>query len=177
MKDNVRSDPQKAVADFMATVAKADGCSRARRCSMVEYEETKSPKNLQGKGCCPGQTGHHLIPEEMVGNGCPGYDHEKAPTICVEGTTNTHGSHGAIHGNLQSRVADYRSSWFGGEELDYDDARNLAVKSFYDTFPESMCSRKCLIAQLDKYYKTKCTKNMKAAAGTAGGATTTGNKR
>lgn len=178
---NVRNDPQKAAADFMSMAAKADGCARARRCAMVPYGKTDS---LTGQGCCPGQTGHHLIPEEMVAAGCPGYVHADAPTICVEGTNNSHGSHGAIHRNLSKIVQNQKDGYAlfgGGEQIGYKKARNMAIESFYDTFPESLCDEKCLKAQLDGYYKNKCTGNMKAAAGTAGGtpspSTSTGKNR
>lgn len=160
-----RSDPQKAVADFMSTAARVNGCARARRCGMVAYKDVES---LKGNGCCPGQTGHHLIPKEMVGDGCPGYDHETAPTVCVEGTNNTHGSHGQVHAALKGVMTNhYRNG--GNSGINYPTAKKMAMGSFYKTFPESGCSRKCLEAQLDGYYKNKCTKTMTAASGSAGG--------
>jgi hypothetical protein len=60
-----RSDVD-AAAD--SATAKADPCLNARKCQLVPYSATsnhkKSGKPKQG-GCCPGQTGHHLLPDGM----------------------------------------------------------------------------------------------------------------
>ncbi len=98
-------------ADVMAEHAEDSPCLKARKCLLVPYKDTeKNGKSLDEslgdkRGCCPGQTGHHLIPkawlitddERPANNSCTKYNHGQAPTVCVEGTTQNHGSHGKIH--------------------------------------------------------------------------------
>ena len=68
---NLPEDRQKKIAkDVMETVQTAYGsanpCMRARKCFLVPYSKTKTAaSNLAGKGCCPGQTGHHVLPDAM----------------------------------------------------------------------------------------------------------------
>ena len=160
-----KDDPQKAVADFMTAAGKLNPCVRARRCSLVPKNKANS---LSGAGCCPGQTGHHLIPDAAVkGAGCPGYDYDKAPTVCAEGTGNSHGgSHQKLHDGLERRMNDFKRG-SGRDSMPYEKYRDRAVSSFYETFPESRCDRKCLIAQLDDHYK--CSgKDLKAVSGKGG---------
>ena len=103
-------NPHKAHANAMSLMAQLDPCVRARKCMLVPYENTTgTPKAVaqanHGNGCCPGQTGHHILPNAMVEPAnCPGYDYDKAPTICLEGTKNLegHGSHGMAHTKLGS---------------------------------------------------------------------------
>jgi len=105
-----------AEAMSMASHAQSDDCLKARRCMLVPYE----PKGKQS-GCCPGQTGHHLVEagsfftkgrgvkrsaagddkmldlaRNMVGEG-ENYTAAGAPCICVEGTNQYHGTHGLMH--------------------------------------------------------------------------------
>lgn len=145
-----KSDPQKAIADFMAGVAKLNPCMRARRCSLVPYAKTGG---TSGDGCCPGQTGHHLIPDAAVKDaGCPGYDYAKAPTVCAEGTGNSHGgSHQRLHSRLKTHLKDY-SDATGSSNISYKQFRDYAIETFYETFPESGCTKNCLKAQLDAHY-------------------------
>ncbi|MDC6258437.1 HNH/endonuclease VII fold toxin-2 domain-containing protein [Ralstonia solanacearum] len=161
----VRNDPQKAVADFMMAAAKLNPCVRARRCSLVPYGKTDS---LTGHGCCPGQTGHHLIPDSAVkDSGCTGYNYKEAPTVCAEGTGNSHGgSHQMLHDKLDTQMRHYQKET-RRDSMSYEDYRNHAITTFYETFPESRCDRKCLKAQLDAHYK--CSKDLKAVSGKGGG--------
>lgn len=49
-------------------MAKKDPCLNARKCQLVPYSSTSSHKktdNPKQGGCCPGQTGHHLLPDGM----------------------------------------------------------------------------------------------------------------
>ncbi len=116
----------------------------------------------------PGQTGHPPIPDSAVkDSGCTGYNYKEAPTVCAEGTGNSHGgSHQMLHDKLEKRMRDHvennRSS-----SMSYESYRNHAIMIFYETFPESRCDRKCLRAQFDAHYK--CPKDLKAVSGKGGG--------
>ena len=69
------------------------------------------------RDCCPGQTGHHLVPDAMMRPGpgqrrvqgnsnCIGYDEKKAPTVCVEGAGANTGSHATIHTVTEAEIAE-----------------------------------------------------------------------
>lgn len=168
--DAAKMSPTQAMATGMGVLSRFNACTRARRCILVTYDETKAPKNLNGKGCCPGQTGHHILPDEMTKGGrCPGYDKNSAPTVCVEGTNNNNGSHGLIHKAMAIMIKDHTSGLFGSNTLSYEKARDYGIRSIRDTFPESQCSRKCLKTQLDSYYRSKCNQDLPAVSGSSGG--------
>jgi hypothetical protein len=168
LKENLLKTPpntkgaQAQMSDWQRTAATTDKCTRARKCMLVPMEETDDRSKAKDKtkdeitkGCCPGQTGHHLIPgaffEKSRGaSGCSKYKYEKAPVVCAEGTTDTHGSHGAAHGAMNKAASKAMNA---SEMLSYEDARDAAIVSHAKTFPFSTCSRKCLQAQLDKYHK------------------------
>lgn len=146
---------------------------------MVPYGKTDTATSLGGDGCCPGQTGHHVIPEEAV-ESCEGYNHAGAPTVCVEGTNNANGTHGKVHGDLYDRIDDYKKGGFFSsprETISYGNLRDMGIASVQSIFPESKCDTKCLRAQLDAFYKDKCKKPMKAAAGVPGGGSGDQNRR
>jgi hypothetical protein len=170
-QDAQNMSPTDVMATGMGILSRLNPCTRARRCLLVPYRNTSTAKSLNGGGCCPGQTGHHVIPEEAA-KSCSGYNHGGAPTICVEGVNNTNGTHGKAHDNLSKGVKKYKEgSWFGGtrDTISYEDMRDLGIDSVKDTFPESSCDKKCLKAQLDAYYNDKCKNDMPAAAGVSGG--------
>lgn len=52
------------MADIQTAYAAADPCLRARKCMLVPFSKDGAAK-WAGKGCCPGQTGHHLLPDAM----------------------------------------------------------------------------------------------------------------
>jgi len=153
------------VADWQRTAATLNACTRARKCMLVPMEDTydqsggMSPGKISDKGCCPGQTGHHLIPgsyfsKNRGSEGCPGpYKYKEAPVVCAEGANDVHGSHGAAHKAMSiksKKVMDKTT-----EKLSYEDARDAAVKSHIEAFPLSMCDPDCISSQLDKYHKEK----------------------
>ena len=171
MANRASMSPTDLMGNAMGVLSRLNPCTRARRCSLVPYRNTNTTMSLKGHGCCPGQTGHHVIPEEAVGS-CVGYSHGAAPTICVEGTTNANGTHGKVHEDMARQIEDYKKPGFlGGEKntITYGKIRDIGIESVVKTFPESKCDKKCLRAQLDAYYKEKCKKPMKPAAGVAGG--------
>ncbi len=168
--DNIANKtPTDLMADGMGVLSRLDPCTRARRCMLVPYDKTQTATSLGGSGCCPGQTGHHVLPDEMTKNGnCPGYEHGEAPTVCVEGANGSNGSHGRIHRNMSERIRRHTRGLFGNPDaISYTKARDLGIRSMEDTFPESKCDSKCLRAQLDAYYKKKCTKPLPPLAGVA----------
>ena len=176
MAQEAKENPQKAMANLMSILARINPCTRARRCILPKYTDTTLPKALKGKGCCPGQTGHHLLPGEMFRNNpnCPKYTdqkHEQAPVICVEGTSNDFdtGTHGAMHKKFDKKIQEHRKgTWLSGkrETISYEQAREMAISTVMTTFPESGCNPKCLRAQLDEFYKNMCKPNqLKAKSG------------
>lgn len=171
--DNIAGkSPTDLMADGMGVLSRFGACTRARRCMLVSYDSTKTAASLGGNGCCPGQTGHHVLPDEMTKNGnCPGYEHGNAPTVCVEGTNGGNGSHKMIHKKMSEGINAHIDDFFFGSKdaISYNKARDLGIASLQQTFPESKCDPKCLRAQLDAYYKKKCTKPLPPVAGVSTG--------
>jgi len=148
---------QAVVSDMMYGAAEMNPCIRARRCALVPYNQTENPASSRGNGCCPGQSGHHLLPSAMF-DGCDDYKESKAPTICVEGTNNTHGSHGVIHGKMNDILEDKFPKTPKGAPIPKDKAIDSGAESVEKAFPESKCNKECLKAQLKAYYDNlKCT--------------------
>lgn len=159
--------PSELMADGMGVLSRLNACTRARRCLLVPYGKTGAEDSLGGAGCCPGQSGHHVLPDEMTKDGrCTGYTKGGAPTVCAEGANNSNGSHGMLHQSLDRQIKDHKGlPIFGGDTLSYGKARDMGVKSIQQTFPESKCDAACLRAQLDAYYKNKCTSALPAVSG------------
>jgi len=126
-----------------------DPCLRAMRCMLVPYSPDKG-----GQRCCPGQTPHHLV-EKASFNGVPGttsYNANKAPCICVEGTSWHLGSHAMMHtvqGNLTQKAMKRNKS----DKVTFKQAKKSGSKAASKVFPESGCRQKCIEAQLDKGHK------------------------
>lgn len=149
--------------DAMTGMAAANACLRARKCKLVPYKATENPASKKGDGCCPGQTGHHVIPDAAA-NSCPGYNHDEAPTICLEGTSNNHGSHGLAHQNLKKTMADYNGAGQPPKPISFGDMQKKSLDALGPMIIG--CSRTCLIAQLKAYYGD--CKTMVAHSGTSG---------
>jgi hypothetical protein len=151
--------------DMLATL---NDCTRARKCNLVPYKGEAG--NLIGQkgnskveaanagGCCPGQTGHHLIPEASLKQQCPNYNHSMAPTVCVEGFSQNHGSHKRAHEALaaQHRIKLKGKKVAADGTMSMDDAIDSGAKSHKDAFPLSNCSEACIKEQLENYYKKMC---------------------
>ncbi|UXH80625.1 HNH/endonuclease VII fold toxin-2 domain-containing protein [Roseateles amylovorans] len=156
-----------AMASTQAGIAYANPCIKARKCMLIPYKDTD--KTAQGNGCCPGQTGHHVLPDAMFYKYAPEthpktgkvsmkkgghrdcwkkYKHGDAPTICLEGTTNraTNGSHGIAHKVTNEFIADHRSA----QSMSYETASTEISKLLGTPFG---CNPDCIKAQLDAYYK------------------------
>lgn len=143
------------MADTMDVLAQINTCTRYRKCMLVPYRNKFGGGQVESAnngGCCPGQTGHHIIPDALTKNGaCPGYKKGDAPTVCVEGTGHDHGSHKRIHDSMDlalSKMADHTT-----KKISTDGAINAAVASHMAAFPLSKCNPLCIKAQLEAYYK------------------------
>jgi len=168
--ENASELSQREVADLQDALAVVDPCLRARKCMLVEFKTADSQakkdvnksKNMDHNGgCCPGQTGHHLMQDSYFtktgirgskkAGVCPGgYNIDKAPVVCVEGSGNqSGGSHQRIHTNSDGAAATVK------DNFTYENARDASVKALQKTYPLSLCSKKCIRSQLDKYYKDK----------------------
>lgn len=142
------------VSDMMKGAAKMNDCIRKRKCLLIRFNRTKKhPKD--GTGCCPGQTGHHVLPSAMFA-GCSAYKEDAAPTICAEGTTNTHGSHGDTHRLLKGilgKLEDPQGNLIPqGAPITKDQAIEAGALSVKKSFPESGCDPDCIKAQLKAFY-------------------------
>jgi NTP pyrophosphatase (non-canonical NTP hydrolase) len=173
------------LADVQADYGLVNKCIRARKCLLVPYSDTKSgckspssakdcskgqpkPTREQKKqrGCCKGQTGHHLMPDSyftkkgkrgVADKGiCKGYSECDAPTVCVEGAGHSHGSHGKLHDatDKAAKKAAKDNPTFG-----YKQARDACIDAHKATFPLSFCKEDCLKEQLDAYYDCACEDN------------------
>jgi hypothetical protein len=160
--------PTDLMADGMGVLSRLSACTRARRCKLVSFNKTDTENSLGGYGCCPGQTGHHVLPDEMTKDGnCTGYTKGSAPTVCVEGVNNGNGSHKLIHDSMDNGIQGHKESIFNlkKNQISYGKARDLGISSVQRTFPESKCDAKCLRAQLDAYYKDKCQRPLPPVSG------------
>ncbi|MCY1281876.1 hypothetical protein D9M70_306960 [compost metagenome] len=148
--------PDKFMADLMSAQAARSPCLRARKCMLVPYRQTSAARAAKsGKGCCPGQTGHHVIPGAVFkGNDCYKGKHKDAPSMCVEGVNNSHGSHGKAHTKLEGKLQ--RRKLPNGTPVSYKQMRDAAIEAVQEAGAGD-CSEKCLQAQLDEYYKS-CNK-------------------
>lgn len=164
---------ENAMASMMAGIAAANPCVRARKCLLVPYKDTGNVDG--GKGCCPGQTGHHLLPGAMFNEFKPvfkdgkqvikdgkqvfeatgklrecwkKYDHDAALTICLEGTSNSsgNGSHGLLHSETAVVMEDQRAS----PDMSYEVARNRIAGLMTVNFG---CNADCIKEQLDDSLK------------------------
>lgn len=166
---------QREVSDQMARLAAADPCLRARKCFMVPYNPP-SQRNPQGpasmnqsgrgraglfdtgpldlsdsRGCCPGQTGHHLLPGAMLDH-CSSYTnsmHNQAPTVCVEGANQSMGSHGRVHAATDDLL---RQRFGNGGPMTMEDAVDLSTEAYFESRVGNQCNRDCIKQQLRDFY-------------------------
>jgi GHH signature containing HNH/Endo VII superfamily nuclease toxin 2 len=164
------------MADIQSAYAAADPCLRARKCMLVPFNKDTAAK-WAGQGCCPGQTGHHLLPDAMfrdeaatkkakeaykARNGTmkgwkrgmaptrpcwDGYTEGGSPTICVEGNNQHMGSHGVMHKLTKTKLS--LGGHTGKADMSYTDARDLITTEVSQAYG---CKKECLREQLDAYY-------------------------
>lgn len=63
---------------------------------LVPFSKTDSPNSWGGKGCCPGQTGHHLLPDTMF--------RDLEQSAAARKVWNNDPSHRDENGKLKSRM-------------------------------------------------------------------------
>jgi hypothetical protein len=176
--------------DEMQEEVENDKCLQARKCMLVPYDKKKqegvrpgeqaSGGNLStqlglgdSRGCCPGQTGHHLVPGSWVKNKCTPYDHDAAPVTCMEGTGHSDGSHGEMHTGMNKAYDEAISAKLAEDKdgiVNIDEAVDMAVQSHQEVYPVDRawsvidgCEEKCLKAQLKKHYdKLNCDEALDA---------------
>ncbi|WP_157778554.1 hypothetical protein [Massilia violaceinigra] len=164
-----------AMASLMAGVAYANPCIKARKCLLVPYKD--AGKTTAGNGCCPGQTGHHVIPNAMFEAFAPvtqtvktatgtventtmkpqglrkcwkDYKENNALTICLEGTANriANGTHGLAHSGTEKIVENSRNS----PDMPYTEARDRTSQLMAKMFG---CKWECIAEQLDDELKKR----------------------
>lgn len=149
----------KGTSTKRAKSASADKCMAARRCRLVPFN--KKPEDGI-KGCCPAQTGDHIVPKssffkKSVPKGTPKpsdfmpgwkkYKISQAPCMCLEGGSCT-GSHGLRHAHHKaSRVPDVAK----GTHVPFDEEVKHCAKGAKAVAPQ--CSQACLEAQLKEGHK------------------------
>jgi hypothetical protein len=151
------------LADLQDAMATANACTRARKCNLVpkrtQVDRTHpgvGNETAGGRGCCPGQTGHHLLSDAMISHtGCANYDYDRAPTVCVEGYSQFFGSHRRAHSALATALEnkDKAQKIAPDGTLSLDDGIDAAVESHTLAFLASGCDPQCTRAQLEAYYK------------------------
>ncbi|MEM6405607.1 MAG: HNH/endonuclease VII fold toxin-2 domain-containing protein [Pseudomonadota bacterium] len=178
--ENKRKKLRKELINEAMQAATRDPCIKARKCMLVPYkgDTYKNEEHLQtvkvGKhtlkeipkykgstfmtkigmatssGCCPGQTGHHVIPDSWAKKAnCPGYSKRQAPVVCVEGVSDKDGTHGKIHKNL-NKILRHKKS-ISSTYKETSEVIEMAAQSHAETF--NNCSQKCIEKQLEAYYR------------------------
>jgi hypothetical protein len=173
--DGVSAAKAAPIADRMADNAALDDCLSARKCLLQPYNRKKDDEGNKALGCCPPQTGHHLIEKasfieggKQIGTFPPDngkkydkYDENMAPCVCAEGTShNRGGTHELMH-VFQKETADAAPAGklpVGNKDVKfnhvttYGKAKASAVNAFVNVFPASGCNPKCIEAQIDAYH-------------------------
>jgi hypothetical protein len=172
---------REVMVDVQSAYAAANPCLRARKCMLVPYNKGGADKWM-GKGCCPGQTGHHLLPDAMfrdpvqgakvkaawkadpkntVGGKLTDIPRSKLPTKkCWEGysegaapTICAEG--GNQHAGSHGLLHDFTS--LGLKSSGYASKPEMPYTRARDLILDEVsmaygCSKECLRAQLDDYY-------------------------
>lgn len=193
--DEPTPEKLKELEDDMAKAIENSPCLKAKRCILVP-KSVKDPIRAikAGKGsltdkygfgnphgCCPGQTGHHLVTDAAVAKGenCKDsvangpkigkniqkkYNYDAAPTTCVTGSSHSGGEHGELHDQTDINVQKMLDGNYEEEKgfdscttnFTLDCSIEAASQAHSDKFPH--CDKACTTEQLKKYYeKMGCT--------------------
>ena len=133
--------------------ANSNACVKAMRCVLKSYAPSDP-----NKGCCPGQTGHHIPPASMMEGVVPGYSKGKALCVCLEGMSQHVGSHGENHAALD-HIAGKAGVLDAKGQCTVKDYNTVCAKA---VAAQSGCDPKCIEDQLngsftDEQRKTKVT--------------------
>ena len=125
---------------FLADEINNNACHAALRCMLAQYDSG---------ACCPGQTPHHLLQASAFKN-CTRYEHHNAPCICLEGASQTQGSHGMMHtyqGVIALEYKERKLTWTR------EKATEVAAQAVACLFG---CKPECIRSQLDDYHDSIC---------------------
>ncbi|HYP84231.1 PAAR-like domain-containing protein [Variovorax sp.] len=135
-----------------AKKASENPCLAARRCRLVPYKA--SPEVADGiGGCCPAQTGDHIVPkssffkDKFGGTPIGGwtYSMNKAPCMCTEGGSCS-GTHGLRHTHHKTT-----SAVAHGKPVPFETEVKHCAKGAKAVAPQ--CNEECLAAQLREGHK------------------------
>ncbi|MCE3602999.1 hypothetical protein LXA47_05200 [Massilia sp. P8910] len=144
--------PDVVMAELMSLNGEFDSCLRARKCHFVPFRNNGKKNSSNGRGCCPGQTAHHVIPHAAAKDAkCTGYTYGGGLTICLEGQDNTYGSHGRAHEGLDKLIENYNGLNKPPKPISYTEMRKKALEALKENTDQ--CKKPCLEKQLDEYYK------------------------
>ena len=211
-KDKLKSDFWESFRADMKEFVSDNECLKARKCMLVPYNSSQkggkhgkeassnvaktssagktNADDLFGKlgnastgGCCPGQTGHHLLPEAWLSDSKCGYSksvHNKAPTVCAEGVGHSDGTHGTFHtktDEVSKKHLGEQVSIKRAIELAQQGHQNAVNTDFGERWYGEHCSPKCIEAQLQAFYKDfKCEPTVKDKVGGEGATSDTSTK-
>lgn len=167
---------EKSFLEIQRKQAQRNPCVSARKCHLSNYSASKSLASK--RGCCPGQTPHHMIPNSMLqisekaadsdkdkarnsrdasGNmHCPDYTHASAPTVCAEGRT----QHECTHKDVHDASADLFTPTVMHNNHSLDQMIDHSVDAHHKAFRRSSCSKACIKKQLREYFNEKCNGNL-----------------
>jgi hypothetical protein len=132
---------QTNAANVATAEAEANDCVKAMRCVLRPYKPDDP-----NKGCCPGQTGHHVPPKSMMMGTVTGYDMNAALCVCLEGMSQHVGSHGENHAAI-----DYLAKKEGVAN------KPCTVKKYNEVCAKAVaqqcnCNQKCIEDQLNNSF-------------------------
>jgi len=145
---------------------KKKSCAKARKCMLVPFSAPKET-HPNAPRCCPGKTGHHLIPvQEFCYPGKPrgrtrpgnsGYQENMAPCMCLEGEVHNEWQDTPPYALKEHGICGnaYNAEFTGvksGSPITYEAARNAGVESA-KAVSKPQCRPGCMQQQLDNYHK------------------------
>jgi hypothetical protein len=136
--------------DDFAQATKKNNCLNARKCMLVSKSQSEN-----GKECCPGQTGDHLIDGASFKGlkGWEKYEYNDAPTVCAEGPS----WHAGSHRDLSLYRHAGATNLSKGGRWSRKTATRVGAKSLRMAFPGAGCTQACIEAQLNRYHDGLCT--------------------
>lgn len=132
--------------------AEAKKCQKARQCRLVPHKRTSKVVKPGENSCCPGKTGHHLIPKSFCKGAKRGgvkYSKNLAPCICVDGTNQRTATHGQIHALQEAAVRKLSKNG----KIKYKAMKRASSRCARWVFIESGCNPGCIEAQLDAFHR------------------------